>query len=164
MAPPFTDIIADIVWIIDILLFTSILAVFLTRWILYPRATTQLFSHDVEMTAYLSTMTIALATLSELVSVVLGKYWNRWDVVAFAFWWCVVGFSVITTTASYWILIRDEEVSLENLSPTLLYPVMGVLATAKCGTTVVQYTGISDGKALPVLVVSYLLLGWGGRT
>lgn len=120
-----------------------------------------MFDTDVDQTTYLSCGTIAAATLVELVALVPGQRWAHWDVVAYALWWAVVGLAMLGGSAVYWILIRDEEVELNNLSPTLLYPVTGVLATSAAGSVVVSYTGLSPRLGVGVLIVSYLLLGLG---
>jgi tellurite resistance protein TehA-like permease len=155
-----------VVWLLDIILFTAITATFFTRWIMFPKPTRAMFDNEIDQTTYVSTgtITIAAATLVELVALVPGAKWSNWEYVAYALWWATVLLALLGGSAVYWILIRDEEVHLSNLSPTLLYPVTGVLATASAGSVVVNYTDLSPKLAMPVIVVSYLLLGMGERT
>ena len=131
---------------------------------MFPKPTRAMFDSEIDQTTYLSTGTIAAATLVELVALVPGGEWNNWEYVAFALWWATVLLALLGGSAVYWILIRDEEVHLSNLSPTLLYPVTGILATASAGSVVVNYTDLTPKLAMPVIVVSYLLLGMGERT
>lgn len=42
-----------------------------------------------------------------------------------------------------------------------MYPTTGLVATASAGSVLINYTPISVGLAMPVLVVSYILLGAG---
>jgi tellurite resistance protein TehA-like permease len=123
-----------------------------------------MFDTDIDQTTYLSTGTIAAATLVELVALIPGSRWNNWEYVAYGLWWAVVLMALLGGSAVYWILIRDEEVHLSNLSPSLLYPVTGILATASAGSVVVGYTDLGPKLAMPVVVVSYLLLGMGEST
>jgi len=134
---------------------------FLLRWIWFTKTTAKLFESDVEQTTYLSTTTIAAATLVELVSLVCGAKWNHWQHACFALWWVTVSLGLFSATTTYWLLIRDEKVSIENLSPTLMYPVTGLLASATAGSVLVGYTPLSTGLSQPVIIVSYLLLGAG---
>ncbi len=120
-----------------------------------------MFESEVEQTTYLSTTTIAAATLTELVCLICGSTWHNWRYVGYAFWWATVAQSLVSSTITYWLLIRDEEVHLSNLSPTLMYPTTGLVATASAGSVLINYTPISVGLAMPVLVVSYILLGAG---
>lgn len=69
--------------------------------------------------------------------------------------------SIVSATATYWLLVRDEKVAIDNLAPTLLYPTTGLLATATAGSVVVSYTPLTIGLSMPVVVVSYFLLGAG---
>lgn len=153
--------ISVIMFILDLVLFTVISATFLTRWICFTRSTALMFESDVEQTTYLSTTTIAAATLTELVSLVCGSTWHSWQYVSFAFYWATVALTLVSATTTYWLLIRDEEVHLSNLSPTLMYPTTGLVATASSGSVLINYTPLSVGLSMPVLVVSYILLGAG---
>ena len=128
---------------------------------MFPEPTRKMFDTDVDQTTYLSCGTIAAATLVELVALIPGQRWGKWEYVAYALWWAVVALAMLGGSVVYWILIRDEEVHLGNLSPTLLYPVTGVLATSAAGSVVVSYTGLSQRLGVGVLIVSYLLLGLG---
>lgn len=120
-----------------------------------------MFETDVEQTTYLSTTTIASATLIELVALNCGQYWEHWDTVSFALWWAQVALAVGAAITTYWLLIRDEKVHTDHLSPTILYPATGVVVTASAGSVVVSYTALSVRLSMPVLIVSYLLCGAG---
>ena len=120
-----------------------------------------MFEHDVEQTTYLSTTTIALATIIELTALIVGSRWDHWQYAVFAFWWLTVLVSLISTTSTYWLLIRDEKVAIDNLTPTLMYPATGLLATASAGSVLVSYTPLSIKLSQPVIIVAYLLLGAG---
>jgi tellurite resistance protein TehA-like permease len=129
---------------------------------MFPAPTRKMFDTDVDQTTYLSCGTIAAATLVELVALIPGAHWNNWGYVAYALWWAVVALALLGGSVVYWILIRDEEVHLGNLSPTLLYPVTGILATSAAGAVVVSYnTDIGPRLGVGVVIVSYLLLGMG---
>jgi len=120
-----------------------------------------MFSTNVEQSTYLATTSIAFASLTELVSLVCGGTWRNWQYVSYALWWVALLLALAAATTTYWLLVRDEQVAIENLSPTLMYPVTGILATASAGCVVIEYTPISVRLAMPVLVVSYLLAGAG---
>lgn len=128
---------------------------------MFPAKTRALFETDVEQTAYLSCSGVALATIVELTALIPGSTWNRWEVVSFSLWWVTVAYAMFGSAAVYWILIRHEQVHLHNLTPQLLYPLTAVLATCAAGSVVIQYTPLSTGLSLPVLVMSYMMLGMG---
>ncbi|KAK4689577.1 hypothetical protein P7C73_g534, partial [Tremellales sp. Uapishka_1] len=142
-------------------MFSTIAGTFALRWVWFTDSTASMFEHDVEQTTYLSTISISLSTLTELVSLICGSEWDKWQYVSFAFWWITVALALVTTSITYWLLIRDEEVSISNLSPTLMYPTTGLLASASAGSVLVSYTPLSVGLSMPVVIVSYLLLGAG---
>lgn len=150
-----------IFWLLDLVLFTTILSLFVWRWVITPHETLRMFEHDVEMTTYLSTVAIAAATLIELVALEVGATWRHWEIVSFALWWGSVALSLTSCFTTYWILIRHERVHLSNLAPQLLYPVTGILATATCGAVIVKSTPLSVKLSMPIIVVSYMLLGLG---
>jgi tellurite resistance protein TehA-like permease len=120
-----------------------------------------MFETDIDQTTYLSAISIASSTLIELVALIPGQEWHNWQYVALALWWASVLIAMVASVTVYWILIRDEEVSLHNLSPSMMYPVTGVLSTASAGSVVVSYTPLSTHLSMSVVVVSYLLLGLG---
>lgn len=153
--------ISVVIWLLDLVLFTFISAAFATRWILFPGSTAKMFSSDIEQTTYLSTTAIATATLTELVSLEVGSIWDKWQYVCFAFWWATLLVAIVASIATYWLLIRDEEVHMENLNPTLMYPVTGLLACASAGSVLVSYTPLGDWLSMPVIIVSYIVLGAG---
>ncbi|WVF70057.1 hypothetical protein IAT40_004844 [Kwoniella sp. CBS 6097] len=154
-------IISTIVFLLDLILFATIAVTFFSRWVIFPKSTAKMFESDVEQTTYLSTTTIASATLVELVSLVCGSTWHNWQYACFGLWWATVLLSLISSTTTYWLLIRDEEVEISNLTPTLMYPVTGLVATASAGSVLVEYTPLSVKLAMPVVIVSYLLVGAG---
>lgn len=155
------QVIAVVFWLIDLVLFISICSIFVLRWIWFTKSTARMFESEVEQTTYLSTTTIAASTIVEMISLVCGSTWKNWQYASFAFWWATVLLALISATTTYWLLIRDEQVSIANLSPTLLYPTTGLLATASAGSVLVSYTTLSVRLAVPVVIVSYLLLGAG---
>jgi tellurite resistance protein TehA-like permease len=155
------DVISTVFYVLDIILFSLISAAFITRWFIFPAKTRALFETDVEQTAYLSCSGVALATIVELTALIPGSTWHRWEVVSFALWWVTVAYALFGSAAVYWILIRHEQVHLHNLTPQLLYPLTAVLATCAAGSVVMQYTPLSTGLSLPVLVMSYMMLGMG---
>ncbi|OCF37564.1 hypothetical protein I316_00690 [Kwoniella heveanensis BCC8398] len=154
-------IISTTVFLLDLLLFATIALTFFSRWIFFPRSTAEMFESDVEQTTYLSTTTIAAATLVELVSLICGSTWHNWQYACYGLWWATVLLSLISSTTTYWLLIRDEEVEISNLTPTLIYPVTGLVATASAGSVLVEYTPLSVRLAMPVVIVAYLLVGAG---
>lgn len=159
--PASLDVISTVFYVLDLILFSMISAAFITRWFMFPAKTRALFETDVEQTAYLSCSGIALATIVELTALIPGSTWSRWEVVSFSLWWVTVAYALFGSAAVYWILIRHEQVHLHNLTPQLLYPLTAVLATCAAGSVVIQYTPLSTGLSVPVLVVSYMMLGMG---
>lgn len=153
--------ISIVIWLIDLTLFVTIATAFLTRWVLYPGKTAKLFETDVEQTTYLSASSIAFATLIEMLSLICGASWTGWEKVSYGFWWVAVALALVASTTTYFLLIRDEQVNLDNLHPTLLYPVTGIVATASSGSVVITYTPLETYLAQPALIVSYMLLGTG---
>lgn len=150
-----------IVWVLDLILFSVIAITFIARWIYFPAATAILFETDVEQTTYLSTTTVAMATLLEMAALVLGSTWNNWQYACYGMWWLLVVLSLVSSMTTYWLLIRDEEVHLSNLTATLNYPTLGLVATALTGSVIVNYTPISVKMAMPVIIVGFMLLGAG---
>lgn len=155
------EVISTVFYCMDILLFSIISVIFITRWIMFPVKTRNLFETDVEQTAYLACSGIALATLVELTGLIPGSTWSRWEYVSFALWWVTVAYTLFGSAAVYWILIRHEQVHLHNLTPQLLYPLTAVLATCSAGSAIIQYTPLSAGLSQPILVMCYMMLGMG---
>lgn len=54
-----------------------------------------------------------------------------------------------------------EQVSVENLPPTALYPVTAILSSASAGSVVVTYSSLSVRASFPVVILSLFLTGLG---
>ena len=82
------EIIADVVWILDIILFSLIGAAFFSRVAIFPKYTWQTIEEEADNTLYLSTVAVSLSTIIELVALILGSTWSGWDIAALVFWYC----------------------------------------------------------------------------
>lgn len=155
-------IISIIMWLLDLLLYAIIFAVFIARWIVFPKSTATTLTSEFEETTSVSTAVIATATLVEMVSLVLGSTWSRWQYVSYACWWATVAFAVVTTVMTLMLLFSEQEVTLSKVTPNLVYPAIGLVATASCGSILVNYTTLDVTLSMPVIVVGLMLLGAGG--
>lgn len=171
-------ILSIIVWMLDLLIFTAIVVTFGVRIALFPSSTVAHFEEEPEQTDYISTVSISISTLIEMTALVLGKDWYGWGNAIMVLWYCDVAISLVAAFLPYWIMIRMEKVSVENLPPTALYPatggqvaysmvaianvyVLAILSSASAGSVVLSYCAISVRASLPVLLISYTLLGLG---
>lgn len=127
------------------------------------RSSVTTFTTDIEQTCYLSAGSIALANIVQLVALICGARWDKWDIVSVALWWFTALVTVVSATVTYWSVIRLQKVSVAGLPPTLMYPTAAMATTAAAGAVVVSFTPLDVGPAMPAIVVAYLLLGAGER-
>ena len=143
-------ILSIIVWLLDIILFLSILTGFSAKWLLFPATSYHQFSTEPELTYYFSTITVSLSTILEMTALVLGSTWSGWDTACAAFFWCLVVLALFCSVLPFWVSVRQEHVTVDNLPPTALYPAVSILSTSAAGAVVCTYTTLSTRAAQPI--------------
>jgi tellurite resistance protein TehA-like permease len=155
-------IIADIFWLLTILLLALMLLLYLLRIILYPKVVARALATDIAETAGLASIPIAFTTVIQMVALSLVSSWGReWGIVAYVLWWVNVAVAVVTCIGIPYVFVKYEAPGISALSPATQLPLIAALTAAAGGGVVCQYGGLNNRLQVPVIVVSYLLIGMG---
>jgi tellurite resistance protein TehA-like permease len=77
-------------------------------------------------------------------------------------WWICVAWTIFTAVAVYMILTEKELTAAKNLSLAIILPAVATATTAAEGGLVTLYAhDLSARLAIPIIIVSYLMLGIG---
>ena len=136
------------------------------RIILYPRSTLRR-SADASEASYWACLPIAVPTIVAQIALTASQSnWNgtghAFTLLAYVLWWICVGGILATALSVLVFLVKQSKTKDENLTTAVFIPGVGVATTTVVGQTIVYYAyGVSDQLASPVIIVGYLLAGFG---
>ncbi|CAN9150598.1 unnamed protein product [Alternaria alternata] len=155
-------ILATIMFVFNLVLFTVFTLISLLRLAKFPRhVKTQTLSHEEEL-SYLGAPAIAYLTLVAQVTLTCSTAWGyNWTVFAYVLWW--IGLVWTVTLCSFQVIVlakRDITVD-RQLSPTILLPLISVMTLGTTGGLIANYSvGLSASMAVPIIVTGYMCIGY----
>ena len=157
--------ISTVLFVIDLVLFVICSILMLLRFGLYGKAAVKELALDVQELCFMGTWVISWMTLVSLTAVIVSNaYWGgkAFTIVAVVMWWIAVAWTMLTFLVIYLILTQKELTAAKNLSLAIILPAVATATTAVEGGLVAVYAfEISARLAVPMIVVSYLMLGIG---
>ena len=160
-----------ILYVTSLVLFCSFVLVLLLRAILYPKTVpgpgAKQPSVSAEEISISACIPISILTLiDQTIYIASDANWNGtghgFMLFCYVAWWVVVVWILITTQATYVNLTRTSAISPDTLPPACIIPGVGVVTAAVVGASVVTYGyDVSPQLAVPVIIVGYILIGWG---
>jgi tellurite resistance protein TehA-like permease len=161
------QICSTILYVLDLVLFFTILPTTLLRTALYPHTLKPQSASAVESVGFTGCMPIAAFTLvAQTALIPAGADWNGtgagFALAAYVLWWICVAWVVLNALGVLVFVVRQPVAGHEALPTSLLVTGVGTATAGVVGATVVTYgPGISAQLAGPVIIVSYLLVGIG---
>ena len=158
-------IISAILYVIDLTLFVLFSIIFALRFILYPKTAWAEIVLDVNELCFTATLPISWMTLTTLTSLVVSNAsWGGYSftMIAYVMWWIGAAWVTALSIFIYLLLTQKQLTSAKNLSLAIILPAVATATVAAEGGLICIYSvGISARLAIPVIIVSLMLLGVG---
>ncbi len=158
-----SNAIADIFFVVDLLIVLLATAIQITRFVLYPKAAYFKTRGDPDEIALWGAFPIAILTLAALTATQISNaYWGgHWaSILAVVLWWAGAAGMFIITIFACDSLFRNGIIHDRTFSATLMIPVVGVATAAAEAGFITNYAyDLSARVAVPMIIVGYFLVG-----
>ena len=159
------SIISTILYVVDLTLFVLFSIIFVLRFIIHGRSAWAEISSDVNELCFTATLPISWMTLTTLTSLIVSNaQWggHAFTLVAYVMWWIGAAWTMILAIAIYAILTKESLTTAKTLSLSIILPAVATATVAAEGGLICIYSReVSARLAVPVIIVSFLLLGVG---
>lgn len=155
------NIISTIWFVANLVLWLFLFLHLLVRFIVSPRKTFKKVTLEKDELLCLPAISISLTTLYEMIASTCGPWNYHWYLFSYVLWWItsfisfVFGAMIPFNSTEYRIL------SLGDLEPTMLLSAITALTSATGGGYLSLHTQLSPAQKVPMIIVSYILLGYG---
>lgn len=162
---PGLGIISTIFYIFDLLLFITFSIIFILRFTIFRLdAYNEIVSSQADL-ALCGCWPIAFLTLTSLTPLICSNaYWGRhaFTILGYVMWWIAATWSLVVLFWVFITLIRRHEASSVRLPMMVIIPAVSVSTVAVTGGVVVSDSyEISARLAVPVIIVSFMMVGLG---
>lgn len=157
-------IIATIFYVLDLVFFTFFSVSFILRFVMYGGTAFREIINEPPELMFCACWPIAFMTLTSLTSLFTSHaYWGHsFTIVAYVMWWFVSIWNLIFLFGTFIILIRQHDASDRRLPMLVILPAVSVSTAAVTGGIVAGMSyDISANLAVPVIIVSFMLVGVG---
>jgi hypothetical protein len=154
---PWQGVLASILYVFEIVLFTLFLILQIARWVLYPHVAVRRALSDADELGAYAIMPIALMTIAGLTASQVSRAgWggHAFTLVAYVLWWIGLVWIFVTALVVITVLIYTGNQMDRVMTPVLFMAPVG-LATAgtEAGLISIFSEGMSARLAAPMLVV-----------
>jgi tellurite resistance protein TehA-like permease len=155
-------IISTIMFVFNLVLFVAFSVLALIRLFTFPKHVKSETLNALEELSYQGAPAIAYLTLVAQVSLTCSTAWGfRLTILAYVLWWIGLVWTVVLCSASVIVLTKRSITNDRELSPAIFLPLISVMTLGTTGGIVVNYSvGMSARLAIPIIVVSYLCIGY----
>lgn len=158
-------ILSTIAFVLDFVLFIVFSLLFLARFASFGRQAYYQVTGDTAELALCACWPIAWLTLAALVCLIVSvASWggHSFTIVGYVMWWVGVGWTVAALLFVVLTTIRRQHAKNRKLPPAIVIPAVGVATVATTGGLIASYSyNMSDRMAVPVIIVSYMMVGIG---
>lgn len=159
------EIISTVFYVFDLTLFIVFSVIFILRFTIFrSSAYREIVSQQTELTLC-ACWPIAFLTLTSLTPVICSNaYWGRhaFTILGYVMWWSSATWSLLVLFWVFITLIRQHDANDRRLPTTIILPAVSVATVAVTGGSVVSLSyDVSPRLAVPVIVVSFMMVGIG---
>ncbi|OAA61376.1 C4-dicarboxylate transporter/malic acid transport protein [Cordyceps fumosorosea ARSEF 2679] len=147
------------IFALNVVLFTTFLAISILRYTLYPEIWTAMIDHPGQ-SLFLGCFPMGFATIINMMIFACGHWGSGLIHLAWAFWWLDALLSMATCISMPFIVMHWHRPGLEHTTAALLLPIVPTIVAAATGGIVAEALPSPD-RALTTLVASYVLWGIG---
>ena len=157
---PFTNrgvhAVAEGLWLLNILLFTTFTVLYAARWVLFFDEARRIFGHST-VSMFFGTIPMGLATL---INVLLLFGLPRWGegviAIAHTLWWIDVTMSLACGVLIPYLMFTRQEHSIDQMTAVWLLPVVAAEVAAASGGLLAPHLAAAHSQFL-MLITSYVL-------
>jgi len=154
------NIIADIFFVLNIVLFLTFTVISLLRYTLHPELFLAALRHP-HQSLFFATFPVGLATITNMVVLVCVPAWGQGVAIfAWVLWWIISVLAVITCFHLTWVIMSNRRTDLAEMTALYLIPIVAIVIAATTGGLVAG--ALTNHKhQLWTLVISYVFWGIG---
>lgn len=155
-------ILATIMFVWNLVLFSFFTLISLLRLFKYPRHVREESVYSIEEMSYLGAPAIAYLTLVSQVILTCSTAWGYgMTVFAYVLWWIGLVWTVTLCSGTIVLLTKRPVTNDHQISPTIFLPLISVMTLGTTGGLLANYSvGISSAEAVPVIIVSFCCIGY----
>jgi C4-dicarboxylate transporter/malic acid transport protein len=154
------DILSIIFFILNVVVFTVILAISILRYALYPATWKLMIRHPVQ-SLFLGTLPMGFATLINLfVAHCVPAWGGRTPYIAAGMWWLDAAVSIMCCLGLPFQMMTTHQTRHETMTAAWLLPIVAPIVAAASGGVVASVLP-SPSLAVTTIVASYVLWGIG---
>lgn len=158
--------IAIILWLINVFLLVTFLAVYLARFFVSPRVVIHGIATNTTEVACLSSICIAFTSAIQMLSLVVVPSWggHSWGEAAYVLWWINSAMAVVAVLGLPILFVHTLRVEggyIMSLTPASQLPLIAALTSAAGAGTLCQSAMLSPAQQIPMIIVAYLEIGIG---
>jgi tellurite resistance protein TehA-like permease len=155
-------VLATIMFVWNIVLFSCFALLSIARFFKYNGHIKSEHANNMEQMSYLAAPAIAYLTIVAQVSLTCSTAWGyNFTILAYAMWWFGLVWTVSICSWSVIYLAKHDLTQYRDLSPAVFFPLIGTITQGTVGGLLVNYSyGLSATLAIPVVVVSFMLIGY----
>lgn len=157
-------VLSTILFVFALLIIIVVTAVHLLRVFMFPKSALKQTISDPNSLCLWGCAPIALLTITSQVSLTVSaaSWGHAFTLVAYVMWW-IATFLMVSTSLIVYITFADLQLGKDlHLPSSIFIPAVGTCTNALIGAVVATYSyDISPRLAVPVIVTSWILLGYG---
>ncbi|KFY39510.1 hypothetical protein V494_03943 [Pseudogymnoascus sp. VKM F-4513 (FW-928)] len=154
------NIISYIFWLLTIISLTLLLAIFALKIVIFPKVVANSLRTEIGETACLSSISITFTSIIEMMDLSLVGAWGKgWGIATLVLWWINAAMAIVSCIGITYVFMKYEAPGVRGLTPVANLPVIAALTAAAGGGVLCRYGELDEGFQVPVIIVSYLLIG-----
>ncbi|KAF1973446.1 hypothetical protein BU23DRAFT_464524 [Bimuria novae-zelandiae CBS 107.79] len=154
------NIISDIFFVLNVVLFFLFTFISILRYTLYPRLIVSVLRHP-HQSLFLATFPISLATLINLIVLVCVPSWGQGlAIFAWVLWWIDSVMALVACFHMTWHSMSHRRNDLAEMTALYFVPILSVVIAATSGALVARAL-TNNGHQLWTLIISYVFWGIG---
>ena len=156
-------VLSTIMFVLNLVLWSLFSILFITRCVIFPKETRRHIFDDAEEIALLAAPTIGFQTLVAQVVLTCSESWGyRFMMLGYVLWWIgLVWIFADLVTLYIHLVVKPAANVIDDVLPTAVFvPIVGTMTEAVVGGLLVNKgRGITPTLAVPVIIVSFMLVG-----
>jgi len=153
-------VIATILWVYTIVLLLAMLAVYILRIAIYPTQFLTALSTNLVEAACLSCISITFTVIIEMMALTVVREWGGgWSDALYVLWWISTAMAVAACIGLPYLFVRVDPPGVSGVPPAIVLPLIAAFTSAAGGGVNCRYGALTGAQQVPVIIVSYLLVG-----
>ncbi|KAH8721588.1 sulfite efflux pump SSU1 [Phaeosphaeriaceae sp. PMI808] len=154
------DIVSEIFFVLNIILFLLFTFISVLRYTMYPQLFPAVLRHP-HQSLFLATFPVGLGTLINMIVLVcVGPWGQGMAIFAWVLWWIDSVIAVITCFHLTWVIMTNRRHDLEEMTALYFIPIVAIVIAAASGALVAGALTNPEYQ-LWTLVISYIFWGIG---